>query len=53
MQLTQNGDEVFDDAVSALKLAMKKQKSETEEVTLDSLADLIQQMRENADTPKT
>lgn len=53
MQLTQNGDEVFDDAVCALKLAMKKQKSETEEVTLDSLADLIQQMRENADTPKT
>ena len=53
MQLTQNGDGVFSDAVNGLKAAMQKQRNESSEITLDSLASLIQQMRENADTPKT
>ncbi len=50
MQLSQNGDDVFDDAVSALKSAIKKQKSETEEITMDSLMSRIQRMRENVDS---
>lgn len=53
MQLTQNGDEVFEDAVRSLKGAIEKQKSETSQVTMESLMSRIQRMRENAETPET
>ncbi len=51
MQLTDNGDEVFDGAVDGLKSAMKKQSAE-KTTTLDALASLIQGMRDDADTPE-
>ena len=53
MQLTENGDEVFFDAVKNLKESIQRHRSATAPLTLDALASLIEGLREDADTPKT